>query len=574
MLVSIASQSIKQFAFTVIPATLFLGVCVPSANALNITRLGSFETGLEAGAEIASYDPITQQLFVTNTANNQIDIISITNPKNPFLVNSINLTSFGGGVNSVAVKNGIVATAIEANTITDPGTVAFFDVTGNPLNSVTVGALPDMLTFTPDGSKVLVANEGEPNEAYTVDPEGSISIIDLSGGIAGLNQSNVSTASFTAFNGQEATLRANGVRIFGVNASGIDASASQDFEPEYIAISPDGETAVVTLQENNAFAVVDIANAVVNHVLPLGFKDHSLPNNGLDASDRDDRINIQNWPILGMYQPDAIASFEVEDEVYYITANEGDARVRPTDDDVLPPPDDEEGIIFNEESRVKDLILDPEAFPNAAELQEDENIGRLNVTNTLGDPDEDGDFDELYAFGTRSFSIWNSNGELVFDSGDDLEQITAALFPDIFNANRDVTPDSFDSRSDNKGPEPEGVTVGVIGNRTYGFIGLERIGGFMVYDITNPLSPQFIAYQNDTALGDLSPEGLLFISPQDSPNNKPLLVLTNEESGNTSIYSVTTPEPSFILGLMMLGIVGTLKNKFSGNHSKVKFYPS
>ncbi|MGK7886093.1 MAG: choice-of-anchor I family protein, partial [Crocosphaera sp.] len=382
----------------------------------------------------------------------------------------------------------------------------------------------------------------------------------------------VSTANFNAFDGQEDTLRANGVRIFGLdidhpNDPTKKASASRDFEPEYIAVSPDGDTAFVTLQENNAFAVVDIATAMVTDVLPLGFKDHSLPGNGLDASDRDGEINIQNLPVFGMYQPDTIASYKVGEETYYVTANEGDARVRPSDDDVLPEPNDEEGDVFNEEDRAKDLTLDPTAFPDAATLQTDEVLGRLNVTNTLGDTDGDGDFDELYAFGSRSFSIWNSDGQLVFDSGDDFEQITAALFPDIFNANRTG---GFESRSDNKGPEPEGVTVGMIGDRFYAFIGLERIGGFMTYDVTDPLNPLFIKYVNDTALGDLSPEGLLFIPAEDSPNGDSLLVLTNEESGNTSIYSVTTPEPGSILGLMMLGIVGTLKAKFSGKNSKVK----
>ncbi|MGK7943677.1 MAG: choice-of-anchor I family protein [Microcystaceae cyanobacterium] len=546
-------NSLQKFTFTVISATVLLGVCVPSAKALNITRLGSYETGLENGAEIASYDPSSQNLFVTNAAGNHIDIISISNPKAPSLVSFIDLNSYGGGVNSVAVKNGIVAAAIEANTKTDPGTVAFFDVTGTFLKSVTVGALPDMLTFTPDGSKVLVANEGEPNEDYTVDPDGSISIIDLSGGIGDLNQGDVSTANFTAFNGQEETLRASGVRIFGQNAS-----ASQDLEPEYIAISPDGQTAFVTLQENNAFAVVDIANAMVNDVLPLGFKDHSLPGNGLDGSDKDEEINIQNWPILGMYQPDSIASFEVGGQVYYATANEGDARVRPTDDGILDPPNDEEGDIFNEESRIRDLILDPTAFPNGDLLKEDENIGRLNVTNTLGNTDNDDDFDQLYAFGTRSFSIWNSNGDLVFDSGDQFEQITADLFPDIFNANRNG---GFDSRSDNKGPEPEGIAVGEIDGLIYAFIGLERIGGFMVYNVTDPLNPQFVSYQNYTALGDISPEGVLFISAEDSPNNQSLLVLTNEGSGNTSIHSVTTPEPSILLGLLTVGSLGVFARK-------------
>ncbi|MEA5534813.1 choice-of-anchor I family protein [Crocosphaera sp. XPORK-15E] len=557
MRLSLVPNPVKQFTLSLIPATLLLGAFGTSVNALDLTRLGSFETGQQQGSEIAAYDPTSQRLFVTNGANNRLDIISISDPRNPTKFGEINLASFGGGVNSVAVKNGVVAAAVQANIITDPGTVAFFNVNGNPLNSVTVGALPDMLTFTLDGLKVLVANEGEPNEDYTIDPEGSVSIIDLSNGV--LN-ATVNTAGFSAFN--SGNLDPN-VRIFGPGAS-----IEQDLEPEYIALSPDGKKAFITLQENNAVATLDIASGIITDIVALGFKDHSLPGNGLDASDRDGpgnngRINIQNWPVFGMYQPDSISAFQVGNQTYYITANEGDARVRPTGDNILPPPNDGEGDIFNEESRVNSITLDPTAFPNAAILQDNDNLGRLTITNTLGDTDKDGDFDQLYAFGGRSFSIWDDQGNLVFDSGDDFEQITASLFPSIFNANRDATPSSFDSRSDNKGPEPEGVAIGQIGNRLYGFIGLERIGGFMVYDITDPTNPLFVNYQNDTALGDLSPEGLLFISSKDSPTGQALLVLTNEESGNTSIYSVTTPEPASILGLMIVGLIGGLSRKFS-----------
>ncbi|MEA5510559.1 choice-of-anchor I family protein [Crocosphaera sp. UHCC 0190] len=561
MPLSLVPNPVKQFTLSIIPATLILGAFGTSVNALDLTRLGSFETGQAQGSEIAAYDPTSQRLFVTNGANNRLDIISISDPRNPTKFGEIDLSLFGGGVNSVAVKNGVVAAAVQANIITDPGTVAFFNVNGNPLNSVTVGALPDMLTFTLDGLKVLVANEGEPNEDYTIDPVGSVSIIDLSNGV--LN-ATVNTAGFSAFN--SGNLDPN-VRIFGPGAS-----IEQDLEPEYIALSPDGQKAFITLQENNAVATLDLASGTITDIVALGFKDHSLPGNGLDASDRDGpgnngRINIQNWPVFGMYQPDGISAFQVGNQTYYITANEGDARVRPTGDNILPPPNDGEGDIFNEEVRVNSITLDPTAFPNAAILQDNDNLGRLTITNTLGDTDGDGDFDQLYAFGGRSFSIWDDQGNLVFDSGDDFEQITASLFPSIFNANRDATPDSFDSRSDNKGPEPEGVAIGQIGNRLYGFIGLERIGGFMVYDITDPTNPLFVKYQNDTALGDLSPEGVLFISPEDSPTGQSLLVLTNEESGNTSIYSVSTPEPASILGLMMVGLMGGLSRKFSRKSS-------
>ncbi|WP_234300768.1 phytase [Sphaerospermopsis aphanizomenoides] len=506
----------------------------------NTIQLNHIGTVSLSGAEISDFDPQSQRLFVTGVSADQpvLQVVDAADPTNPTQIDQIDLSSLGSGIQSVAVRKGtgtensIVAVAISANNITDPGKVVFFDaVTLTQIAEVTVGALPDMITFTPDGSKLLVANEGEPSEDYTIDPEGSVSIIDVSGDIASLDNSQVTTADFTAFNGQEETLQADGVRIFGLNAS-----ASEDFEPEYIAVNPDGETALITLQENNAVAVLDIASGTITDILPLGFKDYNLPGNGLDASDRDDGINIQNWPVFGMYLPDGISSFQVGDETYYITANEGDARIRPTDDGILPAPNDEEGDIFNEEIRVKDVVLDPTAFPNAAELQSDENIGRLIITNTLGDTDGDGDFDQLYAYGGRSFTIWNAAGELVYDSGDQFEQILAQQTPTLFNAN-DGSPDEVDTRSDNKGPEPESVVVGVIDDVTYGFIGLERAGGgVMVYNLSDPTAPEFVQYIRTE--GDISPEGLKFISAEDSSNGKPMLAVSHEVSNTVSLYEI------------------------------------
>lgn len=505
------------------------------------------------GAEISDFDPKTQRLFVTGEVAGKpvLQVINVSNPNQPVKIGDIDLSSFGAGIQSIAVRKGIgsntsiVAVAISATTSTDPGKVVFFNANvdvANPtaLSQVTVGALPDMLTFTPDGSKLLVANEGEPNENYTIDPEGSISIINVSGNIATLDNTKVTTANFTAFNGQEAALKAQGIRIFGLNAS-----AAQDFEPEYIAISPDNKTAVVTLQENNALAIVDIATSKVTSVVPLGFKNHNLAGNGLDASDRDvngsssggGKINIQNWPVLGMYQPDAISSFQIGGKTYYITANEGDSRVRPTANNIVPGQG--EGGIFNEETRVASVKLDPTAFPNAATLQNNANLGRLRITNTLGDTDKDGDFDQLYAFGGRSFSIWDDQGKLVFDSGDQLEKITAQQTPTFFNANNGSTAD-FDTRSDDKGPEPEAVTVGYVSGKPYGFIGLERAGGgVMVYDLSNPVAPQFVQYIRTNS--DVSPEGLKFIPAFDSPNGKPQLVVANEVSNTATLYEIEAP---------------------------------
>ena len=320
---------------------------------------------------------------------------------------------YGSGVNDVTVKNGIVAVASEIvnengnddedDDFQDNGKVIFFDVDGNFLNEVQVGSLPDMLTFTPNGKMVLVACEGEPASDYSTDPEGTVAIVDVTNSVA---NATVNIVNFQSFN--NAVLEP-GIRIFGPGAS-----VAQDLEPEYVAISPDENTAYVALQENNALAVIDLSTQSVVALKALGFKNHNMMGNALDASDKDSGINIANWPVFGMYQPDAIATYSVNGKTYIVTANEGDAR-------------DYEAI--EEEERVKDLDLDPNTFPNALTLQQDANIGRLTVTNTLGDTDNDEDFDNLYVFGGRSFSIWDANASLVFDSGDDFEQITAMQLP-------------------------------------------------------------------------------------------------------------------------------------------------
>ena len=292
----------------------------------------------------------------------------------------------------------------------------------------------------------------------------------------------------------------------------------------------------MTLQENNAVAVLDISSATFTKIIGLGFKDHLQLANKLDASDRDvpgssnsGAINIRNWPVLGMYQPDSIAAYQVKGKTYLVTANEGDAR-------------DYTG--FSEEARVGSLTLDAasfgsQGFPDVTTgndgLRNSDHLGRLTVTTTLGNTDSDPEFEKLYVFGARSFSIRNEEGGLVYDSGDELEQRTAALVPSSFNSNG--TADTFDTRSDNKGPEPEGLALGKIAGRTYAFIGLERTGGIMVYDISNPQSPQFATYAT-TASTDLSPEGLLFIKKKDSPNGKPLLVVSHEVSNTVTIFGI------------------------------------
>ncbi len=503
------------------------------SRSITLTQIGRYSAGPstvadEPRAEITAFDPASKRLFSINLNLRQLDILDLSAPETPVPVQSVAL---GGKPNSVAVHHGIVAVAVEGAQKTDPGSVKFFTASGTFLKQLTVGALPDMLVFSPNGRWLLVANEGEPNnynQANSIDPDGSVSIINLRSDITSLAQSDVRTA---LFNGSIPQDNPSSIRIFGPNAT-----ISTDLEPEYITVSHDSKTAWVTLQENNAMAVLDIPSATFTKIVGLGFKDHLQSPNKLDASDRDvpgssnnGIINIRNWPVLGMYQPDSIASYRVKGQTYLVMANEGDAR-------------DYTG--FAEEARVGTLSLDTAAFaaqgfPDVTNgtdgLRNNDNLGRLTVTNTLGNTDGDTEFERLYAFGARSFSIRKADGTLVYDSGDDLEQRTATLVPTIFNSNGAA--DTFDTRSDNKGPEPEGLVLGKIAGRTYAFIGLERTGGIMVYDISRPESPTFVTYAN-TAPTDLAPEGLLFIKGKDSPNGKPLLVVSHEVSNTVTIFQI------------------------------------
>ncbi len=495
-----------------------------AAQSVELEFLGRYETGAfdEGAAEIVVYDADSGLAFVTNANANTVDALDISDPSNPTLSFTIDLAAFGAGVNSVAVSGGRVAVAVEAEVKQDRGSVVFFDTRGRFQSAVTVGALPDMVTFTPDGRNLLVANEGEPNDEYTVDPEGSVSIIRMRGWRAP-RQFDVRTVRFGGIDRDDLD---PSVRIFGPGAT-----IAQDLEPEYIAVDADSRKAYVACQENNAILVIDVRRARITDIWGLGVKNHNRAANAMDVSNRDDEINITTWPVFGIRQPDSIATFDNGWDTFVVTANEGDSR-------------DYDG--FSEEERVGDIVLDPDAFPGAARLQLEENLGRLNITTTAGDPDGDGDFDRLFSYGARSFSIFDSEGNLVFDSGDDLEQITARLLPDDFNSTNDEN-GSFDARSDDKGPEPEALTVGSLGDRTYAFVGAERIGGIFVYDITDPYEPTFESYNTSRdysgapTLGtasDLAPEGLANNSAEARPPGAALLLAAHEVSGTTAIYRV------------------------------------
>jgi 2',3'-cyclic-nucleotide 2'-phosphodiesterase/3'-nucleotidase/5'-nucleotidase len=511
----------------------------PPPKGITLRPLGSFESGFfdEGAIEIAAFDPETARVFATYAGQNYVGIIDITDPDNPVAASplaQISLAQWGEDARStsVAVHNGVVAVAIpQGEDDTGPGKVAFFTTDGVFQVEVTVGALPDMLTFTPNGRYVLTANEGQPRDDYKFDPEGSVSMIDLSGGVSALTQASVTTIGFGAFN--NLTLDPS-IRIFGPGAT-----VAQDLEPEYIAVSHDSRTAWVTLQENNAIATIDLQQRRVTALRGLGFKDHSRDGQGLDGNRDDRKASIVSQPVLGVYMPDAIAALRSDGRTYLVTANEGDAR-------------EYEGLnaAGTEVVEVEDVDLDTtfDAYPDLQDRQR--GIGRLKVTRYGADTDGDGDVDRLLSFGGRSFSVWSTEGQLVFDSGQQLEELSKQAYPDHFNASS--TNNTIDDRSDDKGPEPEGVTVASVFGRTYVFLMLERTGGVVVYDATNPVSPRFVTYVNTRDMtvadpeepepgehpGDLGPEAARFVPAEQSPNGHPLLIVSNEVSGSLRVFEI------------------------------------
>lgn len=468
-----------------------------SENPATFKEIGSIKIGGEAAAEISAYCEKTKRLFtVNNSGVNQIDVIDITDPAKPAIVGKIDLTAYEGAANSVSVFDGKLAVALES-TVNKQGNgkVVVFNTSDYSLiKQVTVGALPDMVTFSPDGKFIMTANEGEPNTDYSQDPNGTISIIETS-------TYAVTTLDFSSFAGQAAALAKDGFRI-----SKFAKSFAQDIEPEYITIADDSKTAWVTLQENNGVAKVDLTSKTITAIYPLGLKDYNTAENAIDVSDSDDKVAFNPWKVKGLYMPDAISHYTVNNVPYFVTANEGDAR---------------EYTAYSDVKRMKNMKLDAAIFPDAATLKLDANMGRLNLVADMGDIDGDGDLDEMVSFGGRSFSIWNGNtGKIVYDSKNDVDKKTYEL----------GTYD--DKRSDDKGSEPEAVVAAKMGNQNIIFVGLERSDAFMVYDATNPVSPQYLQI---VKTGD-APEGLLFIPASKSPTKRSLLVVSSEGDGTVKIF--------------------------------------
>ncbi|MDF2234596.1 choice-of-anchor I family protein [Albimonas sp. CAU 1670] len=497
------------------------GIDAPEpSGAVRLSRVWQHDSGAgEGGSEVVQYDD--GKLVTTNGADDSVDVLDAATGS---LLLSIDLSALPGydGVQSVDIKNGLIVAAIARPAVdvdlfgttvsqSQNGFVAIFDAeSGALISTADVGVLPDMITFNDDGTKVLVALEGEKNEDsdHDDDPLGGIAVIDVSDPTAPAT----TVLDFAAFNGFEDLAREAGVRI----APGV--SFAEDMEPEYIALSPDGATAFVTLQENNAVAVLDLASMTITEVIGLGTRDYSTEGNELDANDNG-IIELETFDdLVGLFMPDAVASYEVDGQTYFVTANEGDDR----------------GWDAERVGKLADAgLIDPSV--------DIEGLERLAVSTVDGDLDGDGDIDVLHALNTRSFSIFAEDGTLVYDSGSLFETFIAANYPERFN---DDDGEDGENRSDAKGPEPEAIEIGQAYGKTFAFIGMERDSGVFVMDITDPTNVSLVDYMPGFGAGDLAPEVIEFIPEAESSTGFAQIAVSYEVTGTTSLFNLLPDEAS------------------------------
>ncbi|KAA1040268.1 choice-of-anchor I family protein [Macrococcus equipercicus] len=520
----IAAASLS--AVLLAPAAEAASVSSYAGSHIKVSQLARYDSQTdygESGTEIVAYDKKYKRAYSINGALNALDILDASQLKaGQFpLYKRVLLKDFnaaGSDITSVAVhpSHRYIAVSVPAAAKTDNGHVIFMSMDGEFLSQVEVGALPDMLTFTSDGRQLVAANEGEPNDAYTINPEGSISIIQTNKtGV--IKQQHAKTCYFNP------KMIPSDVRALGRNAR----ESFLNLEPEYVTIDRKNRFAYVTIQERNAIAKVDLQTEAIVSVKSLGYKSYHHKAK-MDASDKDSAINMQNYPVYGMLQPDGVSHVDYKGRTYLLTANEGDTQDYPG---------------FSEETRVGDIA---DQYNTASSyfkgfqpgiLEDKSALARLKTSINNPFTGKDGKYNAVITFGGRSFSVIEADSmKRVYDSGDDFETITARAWPTAFNSNQEKPGKiDFDSRSDDKGPEPESVTVGMIGSHQYAFIGLERTGGIMVYNIDQPVKPEFETYFKSA---DISPEGITFIPKEQSPVDKPLLLASHEMSGTIAVYEL------------------------------------
>jgi hypothetical protein len=542
--------TILALAFSVL---MLVGVTVPAKSNTEpfaITELGRIISGDgEGGAEIPTYHAGSKRLFSTNGVRNTVDVYDLSDPAKPVRINRVELKSYGSDVTSVAAGRDVIVAAVHrAETFaangtpsTPTGVLVVMDVNGKVLAAPDLGGvLPDAVTFTPSGTTALVAIEGQPvcakddpattaNEStdYTKaqDPLGGVSIVDLS---------NPATpvVRFVSFKG----LTVGDLRAKGLALSSVVNDAAKDLEPEYI-VALDELKAYVTIQEANGLGVLDIESGSWIEVRRAF--ESKLSTTPIDTSDRDTGKGPRSYKnVVGPSQPDAIAGFKIGSGHYLVTANEGDAR---------------EYSCLNDDLRGSSLKVDSRRFPDWKTWSGNAELGRAKVNPNAGDRDGDGDIDTIHLRGSRSMTIYR-NGQVIWDSGKLIEETQIAAFgianingSHSLSADKSTVNYTPQDRSDDKGGEPEGVAVGMVGSSRIAVLGLERMSALVVFDISIPREPKLVKWiqmlpTTPTPASQAtawSPEGVIFVSAEKSPNGKPLFITSYELSGSLTIHQIT-----------------------------------
>ena len=517
--------------------------------AVKVTEISSITSGDgEGSAEIATFHAASKRVFATNGVKNTIDIFDISDVSNPKKVGSVALSPYGNDVTSVAAgKDVVVAVVNVADKFsatgvppTTNGKIVVFDTNGKVLSSPDVlGVLPDSVSFAPNGTTALVAIEAQPvcakddpataakeDTDYTKasDPVGGVTVVDLSNPSAPV----LRFAGFDQFTVSE--MRAKGIAV-----SSVVNNVSKDFEPEFVS-AVDNNYAYVTIQEANAIGKLNIQSATFESIT-RAFESR-VATVARDTSDRDSSAGPRNYRnVVGASQPDAIAGFKLGSGHYFVTANEGDAR---------------EYTCLNDDLRASALKVDTKRFPDWKTLSGNAALGRAKVNPTIGDKDGDGDIDTIHLRGSNSMTMYR-NGIAIWDSADLLDQIqTQAFGVANINGSHSLSADKAtmnyvgQDRSDDKGAEPEGVAVGMVGDRRIAVLGLERMSALAVFDITQPGSPVFLEWlqmlpTKATPAKDVkhwSPEGIVFVPANKSPSGKALIITSYELSGSLSIHQM------------------------------------
>ena len=475
-------------------ATAFPGPAAPAPAApllgsINLSPDLTKPTTEQFQTEISTTVSLGGQMYVISSGGGAT--LQVTNATDAATMSLVSRTSLGSyNTQSAASYGNLLAVALSpANYSTNggKGLVRFYRVEANgsltQLADVTVGYLPDSLAFNATGTKLVIANEGEPIAGYGVaptdpskDPAGSIGIIDIQGRVnlqfsyTDLGFAGIALPSDLRLSGPAGTTQVT------------------DVEPEYVSVL--GNYAYVTLQENNGVAKVNLISNTIEAVFALGTVDYSTQL--VDLSDKDSGFKpLLGQAYEGLRMADGIAAYSVKGKDYFITANEGDGRDYGT---------------------YKDESANPPTSPNVRTLTDDASVGSADRATT---------------FGGRSISVFDADtGALLWDSGNSLQTIAVAAGM------------YADGRSDSKGVEPEGVVVAQLHGRSYAIVSLERTTSSMlaVFDVTDPSAGVFVT--STVLSGSISPEGLHIVEAKQSPTGRQQLVVSNELSNTLNVFDL------------------------------------